>query len=66
VPGFIACQAFRDVDLAADLVVARGARDANIERIGKNERPALAGLLPMELAGLEPATSWVRSTGSSG
>jgi hypothetical protein len=25
-----------------------------------NERPAFAGLLTMELAGLEPATSWVR------
>jgi hypothetical protein len=27
----------------------------------ENETPALAGASAMELAGLEPATSWVRS-----
>jgi hypothetical protein len=27
----------------------------------ENERPAFAGLSVVELAGLEPATSWVRS-----
>jgi hypothetical protein len=33
------------------------------ERVARieNETPALAGASAMELAGLEPATSWVRS-----
>ena len=29
-----------------------------------NQKPAFAGLFEMELAGLEPATSWVRSSRS--
>jgi hypothetical protein len=52
-----------DASLPDGVVVREFSGPVDLRRITKmeNETPAFAGLYEMELAGLEPATSWVRS-----